>query len=208
MAAPLYTTSSGRLFHAGLIFIPLVGLPARGKTHIARSLERYLRWLGVKTRVFSLGDYRRKVLGGANVVPEDYFDADAKSPETIALRKKIKDGVEDQVWDFFSKQGGQVVIYDANNGDKASRKELYDKFEARGVHVIYLGESACTIQTLGNSLTPRRIHVRQGRHHRGKHPLRQAFLARLRPLGPGKGRRRLLETDQAAGGAVSGGNAR
>lgn len=140
MAAPLYTTSSGRLFHAGLIFIPLVGLPARGKTHIARSLERYLRWLGVKTRVFSLGDYRRKVLGGANVVPEDYFDADAKSPETIALRKKIKDGVEDQVWDFFSRQGGQVVIYDANNGDKASRKELLDKFEARGVHVIFLGE--------------------------------------------------------------------
>lgn len=140
MAAPLYTTSSGRLFHAGLIFIPLVGLPARGKTHIARSLERYLRWLGVKTRVFSLGDYRRKVLGGANVVPEDYFDADAKSPETIALRKKIKDGVEDQVWDFFSRQGGQVVIYDANNGDKASRRELYEKFEARGVHVIFLGE--------------------------------------------------------------------
>lgn len=141
MAAPLYTTSSGRLFHAGLIFIPLVGLPARGKTHIARSLERYLRWLGVKTRVFSLGDYRRKVLGGANVVPEDYFDADAKSPETIALRKKIKDGVEDQVWDFFSRQGGQVVIYDANNGDRASRRELYEKFEARGVHVIFLGES-------------------------------------------------------------------
>ncbi|KAI5448881.1 hypothetical protein NCC49_006040 [Naganishia albida] len=141
MAAPLYTTSSGRLFHAGLIFIPLVGLPARGKTHIARSLERYLRWLGVKTRVFSLGDYRRKVLGGANVVPEDYFDVEAKHPETIELRRRIKDGVEKQVWDFFE-GGGQVVIYDANNGDRASRRELLDKFEARGVHVIFL-ESMC-----------------------------------------------------------------
>lgn len=140
MAAPLYTTSSGRLFHAGLIFIPLVGLPARGKTHIARSLERYLRWLGVKTRVFSLGDYRRKVLGGANVVPEDYFDVEATHPETIELRRKIKDGVEAQVWDFFERQGGQVVIYDANNGDKQSRRELMEKFEARGVHVIFLGE--------------------------------------------------------------------
>lgn len=140
MAAPLYTTSSGRLFHAGLILIPLVGLPARGKTHIARSLERYLRWLGVKTRVYSLGDYRRKVLGGANNVPDDYFTIDAKSEETIALRNRIKDGIEDQVWDFFERQGGQVVIYDANNGDKKSRKELLERFEARGVHVIFLGE--------------------------------------------------------------------
>ncbi|KAJ9112240.1 hypothetical protein QFC22_006324 [Naganishia vaughanmartiniae] len=142
MAAPLYTTSSGRLFHAGLILIPLVGLPARGKTHIARSLERYLRWLGVKTRVYSLGDYRRKVLGGANTVPDDYFTIDAKSEETIKLRNKIKDGIEDQVWDFFERQGGQVVIYDANNGDKKSRKELLERFEARGVHVIFL-ESMC-----------------------------------------------------------------
>ncbi|KAJ9120326.1 hypothetical protein QFC24_005280 [Naganishia onofrii] len=142
MAAPLYTTSSGRLFHAGLILIPLVGLPARGKTHIARSLERYLRWLGVKTRVYSLGDYRRKVLGGANNVPDDYFTIDAKSEETIALRNRIKDGIEDQVWDFFERQGGQVVIYDANNGDKKSRKELLERFEARGVHVIFL-ESMC-----------------------------------------------------------------
>jgi 6-phosphofructo-2-kinase/fructose-2,6-biphosphatase 4 len=88
MAAPLYTTSSGRLWHAGLILIVTVGLPgrststvfvnaadyvARGKTHISRALERYLRWLGVKTRVYSLGDYRRKVLGGAENIPADYF---------------------------------------------------------------------------------------------------------------------------------------
>lgn len=100
MAAPLYVTQSGRLWHAGLILIVTVGLPgehltatppcalslslgnrrrltgsisARGKTHISRALERYLRWLGVKTKVYSLGDYRRKVLGGAKSVPADYF---------------------------------------------------------------------------------------------------------------------------------------
>jgi 6-phosphofructo-2-kinase / fructose-2,6-biphosphatase 4 len=73
MVAPLYTTASGLLFHAGKILVCTVGLPARGKTHISRALERYLRWTGVKVQVISLGDYRRKVLGSAQKLPPDYF---------------------------------------------------------------------------------------------------------------------------------------
>lgn len=73
MVAPLYTTESGLLFHAGKILVLTIGLPARGKTHISRALERYLRWMGVKTAVVSLGDYRRKVLGGSGSLPADYF---------------------------------------------------------------------------------------------------------------------------------------
>jgi 6-phosphofructo-2-kinase / fructose-2,6-biphosphatase 4 len=73
MAAPLYTTDSGLLWHAGKILVVAVGLPARGKTHISRALERYLRWMGVKTQVVSLGDYRRRVAGGAQKLPSDYF---------------------------------------------------------------------------------------------------------------------------------------
>ena len=73
MVAPLYTTDSGLLFHAGKILVLTVGLPARGKTHISRALERYLRWTGVKIMVVSLGDYRRKILGNAGKLPSDYF---------------------------------------------------------------------------------------------------------------------------------------
>ncbi|ORY20384.1 putative cytoplasm protein [Naematelia encephala] len=143
MAAPLYVTQSGRLWHAGLILIVTVGLPARGKTHLSRALERYLRWLGVKTRVYSLGDYRRKVLGGAKSVPADYFQTKSpRSEATNALRRKIKAELEDQIWDFFTVQGGQVVIYDANNGNVKARRECLDKFGSRGVHVIFL-ESIC-----------------------------------------------------------------
>lgn len=83
MAAPLYTTASGLLFHAGKILILTVGLPARGKTHISRALERYLRWMGVKTQVVSLGDYRRKTLGGTKKLPPDYFTLGAHTSNLL-----------------------------------------------------------------------------------------------------------------------------
>lgn len=68
-------------------------------------------------------------------------ESGAKSPETQALRSKIKEGLEQQALDFFQKEGGQVVIYDANNGVRATRYALRAKFEALGIHVVFLGES-------------------------------------------------------------------
>jgi len=141
MVAPLYTTDSGLLFHAGKILIVTIGLPARGKTHISRALERYLRWMGLKTQVVSLGDYRRKTLGGAQKLPPDYFTLGEKSPETNELRKKVSSGCEKLIWQFFE-SGGQVVIYDANNGTRAGRQTLAEKFDKAGIHVVML-ESLC-----------------------------------------------------------------
>ena len=108
-------TDSGRLFHAGQILVSIVGLPARGKTHISRSLERYLRWLGVRTKVFSLGDFRRDKLGPSDKLPADYFHRHGKrSQETEQLRHTIKDGLEDSIKTWFTVENGQVAIYDAN----------------------------------------------------------------------------------------------
>jgi hypothetical protein len=54
------------------------------------------------------------------------------------LRKKTSDGCEKLIWDFFE-QGGQVIIYDANNGTRAARQALAEKFDAAGIHVVMLG---------------------------------------------------------------------
>lgn len=62
-----------------------------------------------------------------------------KSPETNALRKKVSDGCEKLIWDFFA-NGGQVVIYDANNGTRKARQALAEKFSKEGIHVVMLGE--------------------------------------------------------------------
>ena len=63
----------------------MVGLPARGKSYIARKLARYLRWLGHDTRVFNVGSYRRELLGAKK--PHDFFSPD--NPEGQALRLKV-----------------------------------------------------------------------------------------------------------------------
>jgi 6-phosphofructo-2-kinase/fructose-2,6-biphosphatase 4 len=43
------------------------------------------------------------------------------------------------IWDYFE-GGGQVVIYDANNGTKAARHAIAEKFDKAGIHVVLLGE--------------------------------------------------------------------
>ena len=55
--------------HLALI---MVGLPARGKTYIARKISRYLSWRGHKTRVFNVGNYRREQAGAK--VSHNFFD--------------------------------------------------------------------------------------------------------------------------------------
>jgi len=44
----------------------MVGLPARGKTHMAKRLERYLAFFhGARTKVFNVGEYRRRAEASA-----------------------------------------------------------------------------------------------------------------------------------------------
>lgn len=72
--------------------------------------------------------------------PVEHSLVGEKSPETIALRKKISEGCEKLIWDFFE-SGGQVVIYDANNGASHVRTATAERFDKAGIHVIMLGIS-------------------------------------------------------------------
>ena len=96
------------------------------------------------------------MIGGAQKLPEDYFVLGTStcrvysrrdpqpyigenSAETQALRKKCLEGCEQSIWDFFN-NGGQVVIYDANNGTLEQRARVAEKFGGQGIHVVFLGE--------------------------------------------------------------------
>jgi len=133
--SPGVTSSSSSTPHV----IAMVGLPARGKTYISKKLTRYLKWLGVNTRVFNLGQYRRK-LEGYDKPKHDFFDPN--NPEGVKIRMKV---CEEALRDLFSwiENGGEVAILDATNTTKERRKFLYDQIvEGRGFKLFFV-ESIC-----------------------------------------------------------------
>ncbi|RKP24260.1 6-phosphofructo-2-kinase-domain-containing protein [Syncephalis pseudoplumigaleata] len=145
MAAQLYKTESGRLFHAGAIAILTVGLPARGKTHTSRSLCRYLKWLGVKTQVFHLSNYRRRIIG--EKISSDYFHPDNRAADGLKLRI-----LESTLMDLiaFFHAGGQVGIFDAANTTVARRTFILDRLQKENIQVVFI-ESICDNEDIINT---------------------------------------------------------
>lgn len=132
----LYSTESGRLFHAGKICIALAGLPGRGKTHLSVSLTRYLRWLGVKTHSFHLGNYRRA--SAEDDVTHDLFVPSPNSKRANEIRNKIVDECLNDMLNFFKNDKGQVAIYDAVNALPEYRLALQKKFTDMNIQVLFI----------------------------------------------------------------------
>lgn len=101
------------------LVLVMVGLPARGKTYIARKLARYLNWLGVSARVFNVGNYRRKHLGSSQ--PAAFFDPE--NAEGYAARRRMALAALKDMIQWLKEDGNRVAIYDATNGTP-ERREL------------------------------------------------------------------------------------
>lgn len=144
--AQLYSTESGRLFHAGKICIALAGLPGRGKTHLSVSLTRYLRWLGVKTHSFHLGDYRRATAPNDDLDHALYVIHPNDSKATQFRNKTVDDCLND-ILNFFQNDKGQVAIYDAVNALPEYRAQLHEKFLSMGIQCIFI-ESTVTDEAI------------------------------------------------------------
>jgi broad specificity phosphatase PhoE/predicted kinase len=120
----------------------MVGLPARGKTYVARKILRYLNWLGHPTKLFNVGNYRRQHIG--SLQSHDFFDPQNK--EGVKQRTEVALMALDDMLAWFE-AGGEVAIYDATNSTHERRKLIRDKCEASGVRVVFI-ESTCDDATV------------------------------------------------------------
>lgn len=117
--------------------VVMVGLPARGKTYIARKLARYVSWLGYSARVFNVGNYRRGRYGAA--VPHSFFDPN--NPEGMAKREAVAVAALEDMLTWF-KGGGHIGIYDATNNSRARRAMVRERLEGAGCRVLFI-ETIC-----------------------------------------------------------------
>ncbi|XP_050725518.1 6-phosphofructo-2-kinase/fructose-2,6-bisphosphatase-like isoform X3 [Eriocheir sinensis] len=93
--------------------IVMVGLPARGKTYMAKKLTRYLNWIGIKTKVFNLGEYRRRVT--QMYKNHNFFRSD--NEEAMALRQRCAlDALED-VCEWLENESGEVAEVKVSSPD-------------------------------------------------------------------------------------------
>ncbi|QPG77401.1 hypothetical protein FOA43_004814 [Brettanomyces nanus] len=133
--AQMYSTESGRMFHAGAICIVMVGLPARGKTNLSIGLCRYLRWLGVRANLFHFGDYRREQTKQVN---SDLYNLKPADEDASGVREKLREVVMGDMINFFKNEGGQVAIFDGVNGLSKERVSLADQMKQQNVRTIFI----------------------------------------------------------------------
>jgi broad specificity phosphatase PhoE len=116
----------------------MVGLPARGKTFIARKVARYLSWSGHPTRVFNVGAYRRDRLGSFQ--PHSFFDPDnfeSNRARTELMHVALKDMLA-----WLRCEESQVGVYDATNSTRERRAAVLQECKAAGHRVVFI-ESIC-----------------------------------------------------------------
>jgi hypothetical protein len=142
---------------ADKLVLVMVGLPARGKSFIAKKLSKFLCWKGLKCKVFNVGQLRRTVCAGT----QDHTFFDPKNEKAKEEREKLAKQSLQQILDWFligenGSKGGEVAIFDATNTTRNRRVVLLETFEnfsresKMSVHVVFI-ESICTNELVINA---------------------------------------------------------
>ncbi|CAG9761166.1 unnamed protein product [Ceutorhynchus assimilis] len=118
--------------------IAMVGLPARGKTYISKKLSRYLNWIGINTRVFNLGEYRRHATTAYQ--SHDFFRPD--NTEAMAIRAQCAIEALQDVCQWLE-NGGEVAVFDATNSTMERRKVIQDYVVNKMGFKLFYVESIC-----------------------------------------------------------------
>lgn len=138
------------------LVLVMVGLPARGKTFIARKLARYLGWLGVQARVFNVGNYRREHLGAQQ--PAAFFDPD--NPDGVAARRQMAEAAMEDMFAWLRPHGeGEVAIYDATNATRARRDLVHRACSEHDIEPIFVESVATDPEIIATTILQTKLRM-------------------------------------------------
>jgi 6-phosphofructo-2-kinase/fructose-2,6-biphosphatase 2 len=87
-------------------------------------VARYLQWVGVNTRVFNVGQYRRQKCGARQ--PHHFFDPE--NPEGKRKRREAAEAALNDLLEWIhNEEGTAVAIYDGTNSTKERRDWILEK---------------------------------------------------------------------------------
>uniref|UniRef100_A0A671NYQ6 6-phosphofructo-2-kinase/fructose-2,6-bisphosphatase 3-like n=1 Tax=Sinocyclocheilus anshuiensis TaxID=1608454 RepID=A0A671NYQ6_9TELE len=112
----------------------MVGLPARGKTYISRKLTRYLNWIGIPTKVFNVGEYRREAVKHYSTY--DFFKSD--NEDAVKIRQQCALAALRDVKTYLTEEEGQVAVFDATNTTRERRDMILEFGAVNGFKVSYI----------------------------------------------------------------------
>ena len=104
--------------------IIMMGLPARGKSTLAKRLHEGLSAEGFATRIFNNGDLRRSRLGEESSVPEFYHPDNSEGRSKREQIARINAGAA-KAW---LRTDGAIAIIDATNVSRSRREMLEEEF--------------------------------------------------------------------------------
>lgn len=145
------------------LVLVFVGLPGRGKTHIARRLARYLEFFhGAPSQVFNTGEYRRKRLGSCP--GPDFFAPD--NSEGQALRQTFaEEALNDlKVWMEAENTLGRVGILDGSNTTVERRQWILSELAS------VVGQKVIFVECLWEDEQQCLEHIAQNPDYAGRDP--------------------------------------
>jgi predicted kinase len=126
-AAPLEVIGSTA---SDKLVIIMVGLPATGKTHIAKRICRFLSFFhDIPSQIFNVGDYRRQLCGAQ--MPADFYNPE--NVEGMAARKIACDAALADLVEYIQQDGVRVAAFDATNSTYERRQHILHEFQRHGV---------------------------------------------------------------------------
>lgn len=114
------------------LYVAMVGLPARGKSTLAKRIRSGLSQQGIRTAIFNNGELRRTLYGAESGTAEFFNPQNLRARR---LREQIALQNMERARDWLN-SGGDVAIIDATNGSVAQRNALAEHLQDRPILFI------------------------------------------------------------------------